>query len=54
MIIFCWLMEVWDTLRLGVPVSGHLFGKDEEIHDNVTVVISKCWRCGKTEIVWHK
>ncbi|MFT8319340.1 MAG: hypothetical protein ABF649_00725 [Bacillus sp. (in: firmicutes)] len=35
------------------PISGHVFVV-EEIHENVTVVISKCEICEKQDISWGR
>lgn len=32
-------------------LSPHLF-EDIEIHKNVTVIVSKCVRCGEMEVSW--
>lgn len=28
--------------------------EDAEIHTNVTVVVKRCIKCGKVELVWHR
>lgn len=53
----CWLKGIWDSILTligtGYPMSGHDW-VEKEIHQNTTVVITQCEKCGKEEISWHK
>ena len=58
--IDCWVKGIWRTLRYYVKtgsltetVEGHLY-EDIEVHENVTVTVSRCKDCGKIELGWKR
>lgn len=57
--LFCWLKTLFRSFsRLGffqdgIPISGHDY-VDKEVHEKVTVTISKCEFCGEVDISWCK
>ncbi len=55
----CFIATLWRTLRRFIKtadittVEGHLY-ETSEIHENVTVEVLKCTKCGQTEIGWRR
>lgn len=41
------------TSMLGIPVSPCVYDEIER-YENVTVIISKCKKCGEIDIAWKK
>jgi len=52
--IICWLKGLLRSFPFdGYQVSGHSH-VEKEVHKNVTVFVTECETCGKTEITWSK
>lgn len=56
----CLLSSLWRSVvypgtlwRFGIHMSGHAF-QETETHQNCTVHIETCRRCGRVEVVWEK
>lgn len=49
----CWLEELYNLFRYQTRIDGHDW-LEEEVHENVTVIISRCEHCGKQEISWKR